>query len=115
MGEPHDGGDEHVEHRDLVLDGVVEEAALQAEAGVVDQQVHREAPVRQACLDPGELLGVGEVGGEDLDVDPVLRADVGGHLLQAGGVTRDEHEVVAAGGELAGEFEADAGCGAGHE
>ena len=57
--EPHRGGDEDVEHPLLVVDVVVEEAALEAEPGVVDQQVHRSRRVGEPRLDGGELVAVG--------------------------------------------------------
>ena len=58
---------------------------------------------------PRGAVAIGEIGGEDLDLHAVIGAQSGRHLLQAGRVAGDEHEVVPPGGELAGEGEADTG------
>ena len=102
VAEPQDGGHQHLEHRGLLLDGVVEEALLEAEAGVVDEEVDRSLAVGQARLDQGQLVAVDEVGDEHLDRDAVGGAQLGGDGLEALGVAGDEDEVVAAGGELDG-------------
>ena len=115
MAEPHRGGDEHVEHRLLGVDVVDQEPALEAEAGVVDQQVDRPGGVGQPGLDGGQLVAVDQVGGQHLDVHAVLAAELLGDGLETGGVAGDQHEVVAAGGELLGEDVADAGGGAGDQ
>ena len=115
MGEAQDGGDQDVEHLLLDLDVVVEEAVLEPEAGVVDQQVDRTRRVGDAGLDGGELVAVGEVGDHHLDVHAVLAAQLGGDLLEAVAVARHQDEVVAAGGELLGEGQPDARGGAGDQ
>ena len=81
MGEPHHRGDEHVEHRLLGVDVVVEEAPLEAEPRVVDQQVDRAAAVGQPRLHARELSPVREVGREHLDLHAVRRAQLLGDPL----------------------------------
>jgi chromosome partitioning protein len=115
VAQPQDRGDEDLQHRGLVVGGVVEEAVLEAEAGVVDQQVDRPVAVGEPGLDRRELGAVGEVGDQHLDLHLVGAAQLLGHLLEAGGVTRHEDEVVAAGGELDGVLVADAGGRAGDQ
>jgi hypothetical protein len=115
VGEPHHGGHQDVEHRLLLVDVVVEEPALQAEAGVVHQQLHRRLGLAEAGLDPGELGAVGEVGGQHLHRDAVRRAQLVGLGGQPGLVAGDQHQVVAAGGELVGERAADPGGGPGDQ
>ncbi len=115
MAEPQHGGDQDVEHRDLVLDRVVEEPLFQAEPGVVDQQVDRPVGVAQPLLDQGDLVLLDEVGHQGLDLDPVVGAQGGGDLLEAGAVARDQHQVVAAAGQVDGEGVTDAGGGAGDQ
>ena len=115
MRQPHHRGHQHVEHRLLGLDVVVEEALLETEAGVVDQQLDGALGVAQPRLDGGELRAVDEVGDEDLDGDAVRRPQLLGHDLEPRAVTGDEHEVVSAAGEPVGEGESDASGRAGHE
>ena len=73
VAQPQHGGDQHVEHRLLGVDVVVEEAALEPEPGVVDQQVDRPVAVGEPLLDACQGGPVGEVGGQDLDLDAVRR------------------------------------------
>jgi hypothetical protein len=113
--EPQHGRDEHVEHGLLVVDGVLEEAVLEPEAGVVDQQLDRAVGVGEARLD-GRALGlVDEVGHQGLHLDVVRRPQLLRHGVEPGFVASHEDEAVAAGGELSGEFESDAGGRAGDE
>ncbi len=86
-----------------------------AEAGVVDQQGDRPGPVGQPSLHPAQRLPVGEVRGEHLDLDAVLRPELLGELAQPLLVAGHEDEVVAARGELVGERAADPGSGTGDE
>ena len=115
MGEPEDGGHEHVEEVLLLLDGVVQERVLEPEAGVVDQQADRPGGVGHPGLDRRELLAVAEVGHDHLDRDAVLRGQVGGQPLQPLAGAGDDDQVVALGGEPVGEGPADARGGAGDE
>ena len=86
---------------------VLQERAGGAEAGVVDQQLDLDAelgdPLRQR-----RRVG-GEVAGDDVRVGRKL----GGEALQAVGPAGDQHQVVPAGGELAGELLANSRRGAG--
>ena len=115
VAESQHGGDQHVEHGLLGLDVVDQEPVLEAEAGVVDQQVDGPGGIGQPGLHGGQLRPVGEVGGQDLDRDGVLVAELLGDRLQPLAVTRDQHQVVAPTGEVGGEGMADAGGGAGDE
>ena len=115
MGQAQYGRDQDVEHLLLDLDVVVEEPVLEAEPRVVDQQVDGAVGIGDARLDGGELLAVGEVGHHHLDVHAVLASELGSHLLQAIAVAGDQDEVVATGGELLGEGQADARGGAGDQ
>ena len=107
VGEAEHGGDQHLQHCDLVVDRVVEEALLEAEARVVDQEVDRSVPVGHPMLDPGQVVRVHQVGPQHLDLDAFGGAELGGDQGQAGLVTGDQHQVVALSGELAGELQPD--------
>ena len=115
VAQPQDGGDQHLEHRGLLVGGVVEEPLLQPEAGIVDQQVDRPLAVGEASLDAGQVVAVDEVGDQHLDLDLVGAAQLVGDLLEPAAVAGDEDEVVPAGGELAGVLVADPGRRAGDE
>ena len=86
-----------------------------AKPGVVDEDLDVE-PER---LDLGrQLLARGrltEVAGDGLGADPVVGFELLGELVEPVLAPRDEHETVAAGGELAGDLGADSGGGAGDE
>ena len=80
----------------------LEEAAAEAEAGVVDQQVHVDAELLDLARELGRL------GGE-VAVDDVGRGrELLGELLEPVLAAGDQDQVVAAAGELAGELLADA-------
>jgi hypothetical protein len=113
--EAEHGGDQDVEHRGLGVHGVVQEPPLEAEARVVDQEIHRAGGLGEPRLDAGQVGAVGQVGGQHLDLDAMGGTQLGGGLLQPFGVARDQHQVVAAGRELLGEGVTDACRGAGHE
>ena len=115
MGQPHHRGDQHVEQLLLVVDVVVEEATLEPEPGVVDQQPDRARPVPEPGLDKRQLVAVGEIGGQHLHLDVVRRPQVPGHRREPVGVAGHQDQVVAATGEPVGEGQADAGGGAGDE
>ncbi len=115
MAEPHHRGDQHVEHRLLGLDRVVQEPSLEPEPGVVDQQVDRAPAIGDPGLHRGQLLAVGEVGGQHLDGHAVPVPQLARLVLQPVTVAGDQDEVVAGGGELVGEGAADAGGGAGDQ
>jgi hypothetical protein len=95
----------------LVLDVGGAEPRRQGGAGVVDQQVDRSGRVGEGVHGGAEPVVGGEVGGDDVDLDAVLLAQAGGHGFEPLGVARDEHQVVAATSQLAGEGVADAGGG----
>ena len=114
-GQPQHGADEDAQHPLLVLDVAGDEAAVDREAGVVDEQVDRPVAVGQPGLDGAAARVVGEVRRQRLDLHAVRRAQLGCQLLQALRVARDEDEVVAVGGEPADEGVADAGGRPGDE
>ena len=74
VGEPQHRGDQYVEHGGLGVGVVVEEALLEPEPRVVDQQLHRTVGIGQPSLDPRQLPAVGEVGRQHLDLYAVLSA-----------------------------------------
>ena len=84
-----------------------------AEAGVVDQEFDFEFFRGGEIVDLLRSFGLGEIRGADFDLDIVGGLQVSGHLLQAVGAARGEDQVGAVGGEEFGQFEADAGAGAG--
>jgi hypothetical protein len=106
--EPHHGDDQHVEHGLLLLDVVVEEPLLQPEARVVDQQV--DGPVGSAAASSTRPAARGRRGRRAAP-RPRRRTSRGarGDRLERAVVAGDQDQVVAAGRELAGELEADAG------
>ena len=117
MRQPHHGGDQDVEGGLLLVDGVVEEAALEPEAGVVDQQVDRPRLRRRAGPRPSAIpRAVGQVGDQHLARDAVRSRDSSSaSASQPVLVAGDQDEVVAALGETLGEDAPDAGGGAGDE
>ena len=75
--------------------------------------------VDNRVLDPGgdavHVGAVGEVRGQDLDRDAVLRAQPGGRLLEAVRVAGHQDECISPAGQGFGERGADAGRPPGHE
>ncbi len=115
VAEDEDGAGEDVEHRLLVGEVVVEEAAPHPMARVVDE--HLDRPVRggDPLGDPREGAAVGQVGGDRLDLDGVPLPDLGRHRVETVGVPCHDDEVVATRRELVGELAADARGGSGDE
>ena len=99
----------------LGVDGVVEEPVLEAEAGVVDQQLDRPVAVGHPALDRASWPRSARSAGSTSTSTPYAARSSVGDGLQPLLVAGDEHQVVAAGGELAGELVADPGGGAGDE
>ena len=77
---------------------VVQERARGAEARVVDQQVDLDSELRDPVAQRGGIGG--EVAGDGVG----FGRELGGEPLQPVGATGDQHQVVAAGGELAREL-----------
>ena len=100
MGQPHHGGHQDVEGRLLLLDGVVEEAALEPESGVVDQQVDRPGLVGEPLLDQRHA-GAGRTGRRRSTslAAPWSRTSSSASVLQPLLVAGHQHEVVATLGE----------------
>ena len=115
MGEPHDGHDQYVQHVLLGVDVVGEEGFLEAEPGVVDQQVDRAFGVGQPGLDAFHVLAHAEIGGQHLHGHRVRRAQVVGGGLEALLIAGDENEVVTAVGESLGEGQTDSGGATGDQ
>ena len=84
-------------------------------AALFTSDVERRALVVAARLDPFELGGIGEVGAEHLGLRAVGRFQLLGERLEATLVACDEHDVVTALGEDAGERFADTRGRAGDE
>ena len=114
VGEAEGRGNVEV-HHGLELVGVgAQQRAGDGDAGVVDQ--HGDGGVvAQALFDAQQVGPGGQVGGQDVDRAAGFGAEVFGQGAEAGGVARDEDEVVAAAGQAVGIDGADAGGGAGDE
>ena len=86
-----------------------------AVAGVVDQNVHRDAftlQLRKQCLRGGRLS---QIERERLDRDSELALQFIGDLRQPGSVARHQHQVVMVFGEKLGQFVSDAAGSAGDQ
>ena len=105
-GEDHDGLAVDPDHLGLALDGKVGEAAAEAEAGVVDEQVDLDTELVDLAL---QLPRV-----DSQVVDDHVGGDRQGvrERLEAVGATGDQDELVAPLGELPGELLADPRRGA---
>src|SRR4029079_10319214 len=111
----HHRGHQDVEGGLLLVDGVVQEAAFEAEARVVDQQVDRSGLVGETVLDKRHPAALGEVGDQHLALRRMGLGELVGQCLQAFAVARDQHEVLSAFGETEREDASDPGGGAGDE
>ena len=89
--------------------GLVEQRGVQAEAGVVDQDVDGTGRVLEALRDPEDVVADGQVRRDDLHVDVELGAQFGSDRVEAVGVAGDEDQIGAPAGELARECVPDAG------
>ena len=91
----------------------LDELAVAAEAGVVDQQLERRRRgARRHRLDAGRR---GEVGDQNLDLDLVRGGETLGQRLQPLAPPGDDDQIMARLGELDGERLSDARGGAGDE
>ena len=88
---------------DLALEAAGGERAVGAEAGVVHQQVHFEAAFRDPRRKRADRVRRLKVCHLHLGTHG-KRAKLCGECVQALATAGDQHEVVAAGGELAGEL-----------
>ena len=118
VGQGHDGADHDIQAADFVVKTVVQEVGSESEAGVVDEevdgsQVRLLAVGRPSHVEAGgdaRAAGVGgQVGGDHLsahagDVRERVRERAQGIFA-----TRNEHQVVARGGQLPTEFFTNAG------
>ncbi len=115
MGEVDEG--DHVDHQLVVValpvDGL--ERAAGAEARVVDQEVDSEAPVGEFGADAAGGVRGGEILDQHVGGDAVGLSETLGEVVQAVGGAGDQHEVVAARGELGGELGPEAGGRAGDQ
>ena len=82
---------------------------MDAEAGIVDQNFVAMRPRRQRRYDDSIDSVHDKSAGDNLGLDPVLTAAIRRNFAQCGFVSRDEHKIETAGGELEGERFADAG------
>ena len=107
-------GDVHLEHLELVGQGDPRKLAIGAKAGVVHQQIHRDA----LSLCEGEnLLGrrrLCKVRSEEHDAHLVVASELRCKLLEPLAPPRGQHQVCATCGEFYGQCPADAGAGPGH-
>ena len=88
--------------------------AQRGEPGVVDQDVDGDAELDHPGRQDGACRPVGEVGGQHVGL-PAARSDLVGERAQLVLAAGDEHDPVAAAGQLAGDLGADALRGAGDE
>ena len=93
----------------MVVDADLEESSAQPVAGIVDEQLDPIHGIGEPDRDALELLTIGEVGGEHLDLDLVHVADLLRDRAQPILVAGDQHEVMPGPGQLPGEFEAQSG------
>ena len=109
--QPRHGGYVHLDH--LFLAGFLcfQNAAADAETGVVDKDV--DVLISQCFAQAAALLGVGEVGGLDAAFRAMGCVQLLGESLQTVGAAGSQDEPAAHGGVPAGEFPADAGTCAG--
>lgn len=108
----HDGGDVDVE-LGLQLSGVGgPKLARGTESGVVDQHLHSGG---QPVGDPVAVGGVGEVGAQHFDVDPVSGPQLSGEVVESLRGARHQDEVVAVARIAAGIARTKARGGAGDE
>ena len=70
---------------------------MDREPRIIDQKVNGVIGVFQAGSESHDLLEVREIGGEDLDRDPVGRTEALRDLCECSFVTRSEHKVVPLG------------------
>jgi hypothetical protein len=92
-----------------------ERPVLARSARVVDQEVDRPLVRVEPRLRRGDPFRVRQVGGEDLDLHAVVGAELRRQPLEHLAAPRDDHQVRAASGELAGKCLADAFRRARHE
>ena len=108
MGEPHDRGDEHIQHLLLCLEVSRGEALEDSEPRVVDEDLHGLGA--QALFDHGQLRSVSEIGRDDVDLH-AMTAQFGCHDVESLPVAGDKHDVVPASRQSPGKGEPDArGC-----
>jgi len=69
------------------------------EAGIVDQEVDRDAARAQLVAEPAGRIGCGEVERDDVRRDAGRRLDLARQLVEAVAAARDQDHVVAVGGE----------------
>ena len=108
-GREHEQSTHHDVERAVVLGEVgCSELRVQAESGVVDEQVDRSARVGQPLGDARDVGAIREVGDQHLHVTSA-GTELLCALLETVGGAGDEHEVVAPGSEGTGESGADPG------
>ena len=90
---------EDVEHPLLGRQVAAGEPLPGGEPRVVDQQVDRARGVAQPLGDPVELGAHAQVGGDHLDLHPVVAPQLIRDRAEVDGVARHEHQTGAAGGE----------------
>ena len=102
-GERHQRAAVDVDDAELRLLVQFRDRPAQAIAGVVDQRVDGQPGGGDVGHQPGHGGGVGEVGGEDVDGDVVMPAQLGRERVEPVGAARGEDQVVARRGERPGE------------
>ena len=128
MGQLEDRAEQHGHRPALLLDAAPHECLPDGESGVVDQQVDRPGLHRRAgggvsaagragsrrrghaqpLHHPGQILRLGQVRGQDLDVHAADLPDPLGDLLQIGDRAGHQDQIVVGLGQLPGDLQPDA-------
>ena len=114
-GERDDRLDQHPDLLELAVGVGLVERPAGGKAGVVDQDLDVEAELGDLTREPRARRGLGEVAGDRLGADAVGVGSSSASGVEAILAAGDEHEAVAARGELAGDRAADPGGGAGDQ
>ena len=115
MAQPQHGPHEHVEVVLLLRGGGLEERGVEAEPGVVHEQVDRRVGRGHPVGDTREVVGVGQVGDEHLGADAAAGCHLVGHRPEPVLGPCDEDEVVPLPGQPFDEGPAEPGRRPGHE
>ena len=91
------------------------EAAVGADARVVDEDLDIEPELLDLCGEPVALARVGKIGDDDLGPDPVLARQFSGEIAKVLLAPRDQDDAVPAAGEAAGDLYSDPRGGAGDQ
>lgn len=115
VGQVGEGFDVEAEELEVAVDVGLVEGAMDGEAGVVDEIVDLDAALGELAEEFSGRAADGKVEGYGVNDGSVFGGEVLGAFLEFGLSAGDEDEIMAVGGEDAGEFVADAAGCAGDE